>query len=124
MFINYGDKNFFAHGRLVDAEHSDAEFRILYCEPYCDEDDMYLFADCTVNITDSWIDWDEVNSYAGLSETENEDKQQANIMRALAAIDYHGVENFSSPYDGYQFTEKEIKDRLKHYLIAHDNLIL
>lgn len=53
-FVNYGDVNFFELGILVDAEHSDTEFSVLYCRPYDDEEDLYFFADCEVDITDSW----------------------------------------------------------------------
>lgn len=117
MYTNYGDVNFFERGILVDAEHSDTEFSILYCMPYDDEEDLYLFADCTVDIEDSWIDKKEIMEYSGMT-TENFDA----VHFAIACIDYYGVENFSSPYDGYQFNKEEIKDKLKYYLIAYDNL--
>ena len=29
MFVNYGDRNFFEYGVLVDTDHSDTEFPIL-----------------------------------------------------------------------------------------------
>lgn len=117
MFINYGDKNFFEYGVLVDFEHHDTIFDILYCRPFDDADDLYLFAHCTVDITDSWIDKNDVFSFIGMR-PETYDV----IQYAIGCIDYYGVENFSSPYDGYQFTKTEICDRLKHYLIASDNL--
>ena len=37
MYVNYGDKDFFEHGRLVDAEHEDNIYDILCCNPYPDE---------------------------------------------------------------------------------------
>lgn len=117
MYINHGDVDFFEYGVLVDSEHSDTEVEILYCRPYDDEEDKFLFADCTVDITDSWIDKKSVMEYIGMTE-ENFDV----IQFAIGCIEYYGVENFSSPYDGYQFSRKEIEERLKHYLIASDNL--
>ena len=32
MYVNYGDKDFFEHGRLVDAEHEDNIYDILCCK--------------------------------------------------------------------------------------------
>ena len=51
----------------------------------------------------------------------NEDTFET-IWFAQGCIEYYGVENFSSPYNGYNFTREEIKEMLKHYLIASDNL--
>lgn len=116
MYINYGDKNFFEYGCLVDFEHSDTDIKVLYCMPFAEED-MYLFADCEVNTEDSWINRKSVMDYVGMTE-ETFDV----IQFAIGCIDYYGVENFSSPYDGYQFTRKEIEKKLKYYLIASDNL--
>ena len=117
MYINYGDVNFFENGTLVDAEHSDTEIKILYCRPYDDEEYLYLFADCEVDITDSWIDKKSVMDFIGMTE-ENFDS----IQFAIGCIEYYGVEDFSSGYHGYQFTRKEIENLLKHYMIASDNL--
>ena len=120
MFINYGDRNFFEYGILVDSEHSDTEFQILYCRPYDDEEDKYLFAECTVDITDSWIDKKAVMSFAGMKE-ENFDP----IRFAIDCIEYYGVENFganSYVYDYRNMNEESIKEILKHRLIANDNL--
>lgn len=44
------------------------------------------------------------------------------IQFAIGCIEYYGVENFSSPYDGYDFTREEIEKKLRYYLIASDNL--
>ena len=117
MYINYGDMDFFEHGLLVDSEHSDTEFMILYCMPFCDEEDKFFFANCTVDITDDWINKESVMAYCGMTE-ENFDP----VQFAIACIEYYGAENFSSPYNGYEFTRKEIEEMLKYYLIANDNL--
>lgn len=119
MYINYGDVNFFEYGCLVDSEHSDTEIKVLYCRPYYDSEreDMFEFADCEVNITDLWIDKKAVMNYLGMTEETFD-----SIQFAIGCIDYYGVENFSSSYDGYSFTEEEIKEKLKYYLIVNDNL--
>ena len=117
MYINYGDKNFFEYGCLVDAEHNDTEIKILYCKPYDDEEDKFLFADCEVDTKDSWIDRNAIMDFIGM----NEDNFDV-VQFAIGCIEYYGVENFSSPYHGYQFKKEEIKKSLKHYLIASDNL--
>lgn len=117
MYINYGDVNFFELGILVDAEHSDTEIKVLYCRPYDDEEDLYLFADCEVDIEDSWINKNAVMDYLGMTEETFD-----SIQFAIGCIDYYGVENFSSPYNGYQFNRKEVENQLKYYMIAEDNL--
>lgn len=117
MYLNYGDYDFFEYGVLVDNDHKENEIDILYCRPYDDEENLYLFADCSVDITDSWIDKKEVMSYIGMEENNFD-----SIRFAIGCIEYYGVENFSSPYAGYQFTREEIEEMLKHYFIASDNL--
>lgn len=101
MYINYGDRNFFELGTLVDAEHSDTEIKILYCRPYDVAEDLYLFADCTVDTTDNWIDKKSVMEYIGMTE------ETFNIIQfAISCVEYYGVDNFSSGYCGYNFTKK------------------
>ena len=117
MYINYGDVNFFELGTLVDAEHSDTEIKILYCRHFDDEEDLYFFADCTVDIEDSWIDRKAVMEYLGMTE-----ENFNNIQFAIGCVEYYGAENFSSPYDGYKFNRKEIEEKLKYYMIASDDL--
>jgi len=121
MFKNYGDINFFEYGVLIDDEHNENEYRVLYCRPFCETDDngndLYYFADCTVNITDSWIDKNAVMNYAGMT-PETFDP----VLFAVNCISYYGAENFASPYDGYTFTRAEICEKLKYYLIANDRL--
>ena len=123
MYKNYGDRDFFEYGMLVDDEHSDTEFSILFCSPLYDEnedgEELFMFADCFVDIEDSWIDKDAVKSYGCFDEYDDDNR---NIMFAIDCISYYGAEEFSSPYDGYMFTRKEIEDRLKRYLISSDNL--
>lgn len=117
MYINYGDVNFFEYGCLVDAEHSDTEIKVLYCRPFDDEEDLYYYADCLVDITDSWIDKKSVMDFMGITE-ETFDA----VQFAIGCIEYYGVENFSDSYMGYRFTREEIEKDLRNYLIASDNL--
>ena len=117
MYINYGDKNFFEYGILVDSEHSDTEIKILYCRPYDDEENLFFFADCEINIDDSWINKQSIFDFIHMTE------KDFNIVHfAIGCLEYYGAENFSSPYNGYQFTREEIENKLKYYLIANDNL--
>lgn len=121
MYINYGDKDFFQYGCLVDAEHSDTEFDMLVCRPYDDEEDKFQFAQITVDITDTWIDKKAVMSYIGMTE-----KTFDPIQYAIGCADYYGWENFGAgsmySIDWTNVSRKEIEDILKHYLIASDNL--
>ena len=122
MFVNHGDVNFFEYGCLVDSEHSDTEFRILYCRPFDDEDDLYLFGDCTVNIEDDWIDRDAVLSYIGMMDDTYEEGKFDAIQFAIGCIEYYGIDNFTGGYDEIRLRKVEICERLKHYMIASDNL--
>lgn len=111
MYINYGDKNFFEYGVLVDSEHSDTVFSILYCMPYCDEEDKYLFADCIVDITDNWIVHEDVMNFIGMTK-ENFDP----VQFAIGCIEYYGTENFTVYFSSDESNRKEIEHRLTYYL--------
>ena len=65
MYVNYGNKDFFERGRLVDSEHSDSVLDILVWDPYSDEEDLYQFGECSVDITDDWIDKQAVMDFLG-----------------------------------------------------------
>ncbi|QHJ85062.1 MAG: hypothetical protein [Bacteriophage sp.] len=117
MYVNYGDRNFFEYGVLVDGEHSDTVFSILYCMPYCDEEDKYLFADCIVDVDDNWIGREEVMSFIGMTE-EHFDP----VQFAIGCIEYYGTENFTDCLSRGKYNRKEIEHRLMYYSIASDNL--
>lgn len=118
MYINYGDKNFFEYGVLVDSEHSDTEINIIRCLPY-DEENRYQFNECTVDITDSWIDKKAVMNFIGMTE-ENFDP----IQFAIGCTDYYSWDNFGYPYHyNWQYmTKEDICEILKYKPIANDNL--
>ena len=122
MYNNYGDKNFFEYGLLIDSEHSDTVFDMLICRPYDDEEDLFQFARIQVDIEDSWIDWEKVKDVIG-------SKLETPIERAIAAYEYYGPEEFGADsygvfYDWRHMTREQIKKELKHFLIAHDNLVI
>lgn len=120
MYVNYGDKNFFEHGILVDVEHSDTEFPVLYCMPYPDETDLFQFGDCLVDITDSWIEKRDVMNFIGMKETDFDP-----VQFAVGCIEYYGAENFgamSYAYDYSRMNRAKIEEILKYRLIANDNL--
>lgn len=120
MYMNYGDKDFFEHGILVDAEHSDTEFPILHCMPYPGEEDLFQFGDCRVDITDSWIEKQAVMDYIGMKKAEFDP-----VQFAIGCIMYYGAENFgalSYAYDWRQMKRRDIEEILKYRIIASDNL--
>lgn len=121
MYINYGDRNFFESGLLIDTEHSDTVFDMLICEPYSDEEDLFQFAHITVDIEDDWIDWSKVISCTG-------HEPVSNVCKAIMAYEYYGPEEFGAysnvTYDWTRMNRESIKNELKHYLITWDNLVL
>ena len=113
MYQNYGAKNFFEYGRLVESiGDKGTEFSILCCNPYSDHEDLYQFGECTVAIGDSWIDHDAVLNWIGMTE----DSYDA-VLFALGCLDYYGAANFgaqSYAYDWEHMNRKGIIDILKH----------
>lgn len=97
MYRNYGDKNFFETGILVeDPATSKAEFNMLLCRPYSDAEDLFQFSAVTVDINDAWIDRDAVMSFAGMTEDAFDP-----LHFAIACTEYYSWENFgagSIPY--------------------------
>ena len=121
MYHNYGDRNFFEHGILVDTDHSDTEFQMLRCLPYPDEEDKYMFSRLDVDITDSWIDRKAVLSFLGMTE-ETFDP----VQFAIGCTDYYSWDNFgASDYGDWQdCTADYIVANMQGYMIAHDEVIL
>lgn len=121
MWENYGDRNFFECGLLVNTDYSEikTEFQILYCRPYSDVADKYLFSECVVDITDNWIDKEAVMSYIGMSENDFD-----SIPYAIGCIYYYGYSNFNS-YSLYGTTKskREIKKILEYFDISLDNVV-
>lgn len=111
MYKNYGDENFFELGRLVEKE-SDTEYRVITCDPSQEKEGIYRFAECLIDITDSWIDKDQVMSYGGMTE----DNYDA-LLFALDCIEFYGVENFGAinySYDYNNMNKEDIINILKN----------
>lgn len=119
MYINYGDKNFFDFGILIDTEHSDTVFPMLLCMPYSDEEDLFQFGDVEVDINDLWIDEKAVSDFCG------SDKKIDPVGFAIGCINYYSWDNFGAMnygYDWQRMDKNAIKEILKHRLIASDAL--
>ena len=119
MYVNYGDKNFFENGILVEEWPSDSAFNILCCNPYLDEEDLFRFGDIQVDINDSWIEQEAVEQFCGCR------KEEDPIGFALGCISYYSWDNFGAinyAYDWQRMDRKSIEEILKHRMIANDNL--
>lgn len=115
---NYGDVNFFEYGTLVSQE-SETEFRILRCLPYSDHEDMFQFAELFVDISDDWIDREEVERYADCN------RETAPMYYAVACTDYYRWDNFGAinyAWDWQHMTRKEIEEILKSRGIHWQNI--
>lgn len=124
MYVNYGDRDFFENGILVDSEHSDTCFRMLLCRPYPDQEDLYQFGDVEVDLDDfkdnGWGDRKAVMDFLGMTE-ETFDP----VQFAIGCTEYHSWDNFgaiSYAYDWQRMDKKSICEILKYRQIASDNL--
>lgn len=119
MYKNYGDQNFFNRGILVEENHDNGEFDVLYCMPLDDEEGYYIFGDCIVDINDSWIDRNAVCSFIGMDESNIDE-----VLYAIGCIDYYGIDNFSSQYayDQHHVSREEICNILKYRDISPDGI--
>lgn len=123
MYKNYGDKNFFEYGVLVDNDHSDTEIDIIRCLPYPEPDedgnDIYQFNEMTVDITDEWIDRKAVMDFIGMTEDTFDP-----VQFAIGCTDWYSWDNFGLPYayDWQRMDRNSICDILRHRMIASDGL--
>ena len=84
---------------------------------------MYQCAEVYVDITDSWIDRKRVMDFCGMT-----DETFNPIWFAIDCIEYYGAENFGADgcwmykYDWTHMTKEEVKDVLRHRIIATDNI--
>lgn len=121
MFVNYGDRDFFEYGVLVDTEHSDTVFPMLLCRPYADEEALYQFAHVEVDISDEWIDRPAVMACIGKMADERIDP----VEYAIACADFYSWDNFGAAsfgvyYDWRHMTRDQVEKELLSYLIADD----
>lgn len=124
MYRNYGDRDFFEHGVLVDTEHSDTCFPILLCRPYPDAEDLYQFGEVEVDLNDfkddGWGDRKAIMDFLGMTE-ETYDP----VQFAIGCTEYHSWDNFgaiSYAYDWQHMDKKSICEILKCREIASDHL--
>lgn len=122
MYKNYGDKNFFELGILVDAEHSDTEFPMLLCRPYGDEEDLFQFARVAVDIEDEWIDRKAVMEYCGMTEETFDPIQFAIACTDMYSWDNFGALDYGVSYNWQRVDKETIRKELRSYLIVCDDL--
>lgn len=135
MYRNYGDRNFYEYGVLVDESAStDSIFEMLLCRPYAslkrvgeglhwsssDTEDMYQFARVSVDISDSWIDKAAVMSYAGMCEEDFDP-----LHFAIACTDYYSWDNFGADYfrDWQHMTRADVRRELEGYLQPVEGMV-
>lgn len=107
MYINYGDYDFFEYGALVEKTDNESGYNVLYCQPIYDEyGERFLFADCYVDISDDWIDKEEVQSCCG----ETNDPMQF----AVECIDFYGTHEFAYYWDTLPKSENDVKQILRN----------
>lgn len=88
-FKNYGDVNPLDHGGIWVKQINNHTFEVIRNIPETNE--VY---NMEVDITDSWIEKEEVLSFTGMTE-ENFDP----IWYAFSCTQYYGVENFGNSYE-------------------------
>lgn len=104
MYYNCGDVDFFEQGILIDMDASEGtEYRMLRCSPYSDQEDMFLFGELIVDISDDWIDQKSVESFADCK------KEEDPVNYAIACTDYYSWDNFG---EGRSLSRKEVKKEL------------
>ena len=120
-FANYGDKDFFQRGVLINTERPGREIEMIYCRPYEDEEDKYMFGELMVDYADPWISRKEVMRFAGMTE-ETFDP----VQFAIACVDYYGPLEFGAGgtylYDWRNMTRKKIEKVLRSRSIYLDHM--
>lgn len=112
MYTNYGDINPLDHGGVFVKPITDTEFEIVKLTPLEDGTaPRWRVEAVLVDITDSWIERDAVQSFAGLPD----DDANFNVLLAIAAVEYYGAVNFGEN-DPQHFDTKA--DVIKHLTIG------
>lgn len=118
-WVNVGDVNFLDGGFII-YDNGDGTYDFVRCNYVYDTPDdkyVYLIEDGTVDINDSWIDVDAVESYADCK------KDTDPMWFARACVDYYGGENFGAvsvprgldDYSDYLYSEEGVEDYMKDY---------
>ena len=116
MYKNYGDINFFEYGVLVEEEKKDEIYNVILCRPYFDDDNVFQYGQVTIDITENWLDKNQIMDYIGI--TENNFNP---IQFAIGCTEYYNLVNFGLYKSDY--TKEEIKEDLRNYEISSDNFI-
>ena len=118
---NYGDKDFFEYGILVDdLESTETVFDMLLCRPFSDKEDLFQFARVIVDTEDSWIDRAAVMSFAGMTEEDYDP-----LHFAIACTDYYSWDNFGADYsrDWQHMTKADVRRELQGYLQPVEEMV-
>lgn len=87
MWTNYGDVNPLEHGGLWIDYDKDECYRVISLGIF---DDSYLFGECYVDLSDSWINWEDVLDFVGC------DTFLPPEQAVVAVISYYPIVNFGS----------------------------
>lgn len=84
---NFGDANPLQHGGTWIIKDSENCYIVVKTTPNDERENSWLYEECYVDITDSWIDWDAVKSSC---DTPNDASDE---MKALDIVSYYGCVN-------------------------------
>lgn len=89
MLVNFSNGSFYDDGLLIDDEYGTlGKVRVVLCRPCRYLKDMYLFADCLVDVNHDWVDKGIVNAES----VRGDDLSMAGKL-AMGCIDYYGVDS-------------------------------
>lgn len=96
VWENYGDINPLVHGGLwiVKDSTNNTAYYVVKVELLDDIDNTWLYDDCYVDVSENWINWDNVNSCCDIN------KSSSNIDKVIALMSYY------SPLEFGSYTEK------------------
>ena len=96
VWENYGDVNPLEHGGLwiINDTNDNNSYYVVKVQKLEDEKNTWLYDDCYVNVTESWIDWESVYDYCDIT------GESSNIDKVVALVSYY------SPLEFGSYTEK------------------
>lgn len=119
-YTNFGDVNFFEYGCYVRSQNDDTTYDVIYCKPYDDEENLYQYAECYVDISDSWINKEEIMNFIGMEKMPT--KEVDCIHFAIGCIEYYGIDNFKDYNIPTDMTKEEVLEELAKNNIYLDNV--
>lgn len=91
-YENFGDVSL-EHGIILVKKDTLEDCYYILKTNYDDDAETYLLFDLYIDISDDWIDWDDVKSYC--------DTDMSNdTQKAIDAVSYYSSENFGSVAKG------------------------